>query len=78
MRIVLDAMGSDTCPDPEVQASLEAAQLFGDEILLVGPEDQLKPKLDKASQGQASSTSKVKIIHAPDVISMEDKGLKMA
>ena len=29
MRIVLDAMGSDDCPEPEVQAAVEAARLFG-------------------------------------------------
>jgi len=74
MRIVLDAMGSDTCPDPEVIASIEAAQLFGEEIILVGPEDRLKPRL----QAHGDNSSLVRIIHAPDVISMEDKGLKLA
>ena len=74
MRIVLDAMGSDTCPDPEVEASIVAAQLFGEEIILVGPEDQLKPRL----QAQGGDSSLVRLIHAPDIISMEDKGLKLA
>jgi glycerol-3-phosphate acyltransferase PlsX len=74
MRIVLDAMGSDTCPDPEVIASIEAAQLFGEEIILVGPEDQLKSRL----QAEGGDSSLVRVIHAPDVISMEDKGLKLA
>jgi fatty acid/phospholipid biosynthesis enzyme len=32
MRIVLDALGSDNCPDPEVQAALEAAAEFNDDI----------------------------------------------
>jgi len=68
MRIVLDAMGSDEYPDPEVQASVEAVRLFGDEILLVGNEDLLKPKLE--SLGGAA---KVKIIHAPEVLEMSDK-----
>ena len=47
MRIVLDAMGSDTCPEPEVLAAVESARLFGDEIILVGPIDDLKTRLDK-------------------------------
>ena len=42
MRIVLDAMGSDTCPEPEVAAAVEAARLFGEEIILVGPVEELK------------------------------------
>ena len=47
MRIVLDAMGSDTCPEPEVLAAVESARLFGDEIILVGPIDDLKTRLYK-------------------------------
>jgi len=74
MRIVLDAMGSDDCPDPEIQASLEAANLFGDEIILVGPEDQLEKKMkqiDPAHKG-------VRVVDASDTITMNDKGLALA
>lgn len=74
MRIVLDAMGSDTCPDPEIQAAVEAARLFGEEVILVGPEDQLRPRL--AEVGAAETP--VRLVHAPEVITMEDKGLKLA
>jgi len=74
MRIVLDAMGSDDCPDPEVQAAVEAAHLYGEEILLVGPADQLKPKL----QALAGPNPPVQLIHASDVITMQDKGLALA
>lgn len=74
MRIVLDALGSDDCPDPEVQAALQAAQEFGDEILLVGPADQLRDKLD-AFDG---TTTRVQIVNATEAITMEDKGLKLA
>ena len=73
MRIVLDAMGSDTYPDPEVLAAAEAAQLFGDEILLVGHEDRLKPKL----QG-LNGAGKVTFVHAPDVLEMTDKPARSA
>jgi phosphate acyltransferase len=69
MRIILDAMGSDTHPNPEVQAAIEASQTFGDEILLVGPADMLRDKI-KTSAG---NTTKVRIIHAPEVIEMADK-----
>lgn len=73
MRIALDAMGSDTCPEPEIQAAVEASNLFDEEIILVGPEGQLI----KLLASYADST-KVHLINAPDIISMEDKGLKLA
>lgn len=74
MRIVLDAMGSDDCPEPEVQAAVEAVRLFGDDIVLVGPIEQLKPKL--AAFG--SDADGVHLVEASDIITMEDKGLKLA
>lgn len=74
MRIVLDAMGSDTCPDPEVAAAIEATHLFKDPIILVGPEEILKQKL--ASAGAADSP--IRIVHAPEAITMQDKGLQLA
>jgi glycerol-3-phosphate acyltransferase PlsX len=73
MRIVLDAMGSDHHPDPEVQAAVEAGNQFGDEILLVGPEDLLMPKLEALG-----GSSKVRVIHAPEVLEMGDKPARSA
>lgn len=74
MRIVLDAMGSDTCPEPELQAAVQAARLFGDEIILTGPENQLKAKLRQLGGDE----SLVRILQAPDTITMKDKGLSLA
>jgi glycerol-3-phosphate acyltransferase PlsX len=74
MRIVLDALGSDTCPEPEIQAALQAARLFPDEIFLVGPEDQLKPRLHSFN----GTAAHLHIVHAPEAITMQDKGLKLA
>jgi glycerol-3-phosphate acyltransferase PlsX len=74
MRIVLDAMGSDDCPEPEVLASLEAARQFGEEIILVGPITQLKPML-QAIRGENAA---IRMVNAQDTITMEDKGLKLA
>ncbi|MDD5467117.1 MAG: phosphate acyltransferase PlsX [Anaerolineales bacterium] len=68
MRIVLDAMGSDQHPDPEIEAALMAAQLFKEELFLVGNEALLGPKIEAAG-GQAL----VKIVHAPEVLEMSDK-----
>jgi len=66
MRIVLDAMGSDNYPNPEVQAAVQAGKQFGDQVLLVGQEDLLKSKLDALGGSEL-----VKIIHAADVLCIE-------
>jgi glycerol-3-phosphate acyltransferase PlsX len=69
MAIILDAMGSDEYPDPELIGSLEAAKRFQEEIILVGNEEILKPRLDSLN----TSGLPVRIEHAPDVLEMSDK-----
>ena len=69
MRIVLDAMGSDTHPKPEIKAAVEAARLWGDRILLSGPEHILLPELDEIG----TTKDEVEVIHAPEVLEMTDK-----
>ncbi len=68
MRIVLDAMGSDRHPDPEVHAAIEASKTFPDDILLVGPQELLETKLAAFPQ-----PNKVQIVHASEVLEMTDK-----
>jgi len=75
MRIALDAMGSDDCPAPEVQAALEAARTFEDEIFLIGPQEELTARLQALG---GDSTGKVQVVNATDVITMQDKGLALA
>lgn len=74
MRIILDAMGSDTCPTPEVQAALKAVELFGDDIILVGPADQLEEKIIEINP----SFKGIQVVNATDVITMNDKGMTLA
>jgi glycerol-3-phosphate acyltransferase PlsX len=74
MRIALDALGSDNCPDPEVQAAVQAAAEFDDDILLVGPEEQLRLQLNSLN----GASSRVVIINALEAITMEDKGIQLA
>jgi glycerol-3-phosphate acyltransferase PlsX len=53
--IVLDAMGSDKAPDPEIRGAILAARHLDVRVHLVGPEDVLRPKLRaalKESDGQ--------------------------
>jgi glycerol-3-phosphate acyltransferase PlsX len=69
MRIILDGMGSDNHPDPEVLAAVEASKTFGDTVLLVGKEDLLKTRLAALDTTGAD----VQIVHADEVFSMSDK-----
>lgn len=73
MRIVLDAMGSDDCPDPEISAAAEAVKLFGESIILVGPIEQIKPRLEAIN----ADMNKIELVDAPDTITMQDKGLAL-
>jgi glycerol-3-phosphate acyltransferase PlsX len=73
MRIVLDAMGSDTYPDPEIKAAAEAASRFDEKIILVGNHETLKLKLETYGV-----IDKVEIIHAPEVLEMFDKPAQTA
>lgn len=74
MRIALDAMGSDANPEPELEAAAQAVRLFGDEIILVGPEETLKPRLAAMpDQGRG-----IQVVNATETISMQDKGLALA
>jgi glycerol-3-phosphate acyltransferase PlsX len=74
MRIVLDAMGSDACPEPELAAALEAARLFGEQIILVGPAGDLEARLSSMDVPVGS----IRLVDAPETISMADKGMALA
>jgi glycerol-3-phosphate acyltransferase PlsX len=71
--IVVDAMGSDNFPTPDVAGSVMAAREFGMEIILVGDEAKIKPVLNSQNPGSLP----IRIVHAPDMLTMEDKGEKL-
>ncbi len=68
--IALDAMGSDRAPKPEIEGAIQAARHHGTRVLLVGPEDDLKAEL---SRYRWTSQLPIEIVHASEVITMEDK-----
>ena len=74
MAIILDAMGSDKYPDPELQGAVDAARDFGEEIVLVGQQELLEPKLKALNPGSLP----IRIHHAPDVLEMGDKVVESA
>ena len=69
MRIVVDAMGSDDHPGPDVDGAVQAAREFGDTIILVGDKATIEAEL--ANQNTAGLS--LEIVHADDAITMEDK-----
>ena len=69
MRIVVDAMGSDNYPGPDVTGAVMAARDLGDEIILVGNESQIQTEL----ANQDISDLPVDVVHASQVIEMTDK-----
>lgn len=69
-RIVVDAMGSDAFPLPDVEGSVMAARELGVEIILVGDETKIRPVLEAQSPGSLP----IRIVHAPEMLTMEDKG----
>ncbi len=69
MRLILDAMGSDAHPHPEVAAVVQAARQWPeDTFYLVGREDAVRPLLE-AQRPPANVT----LVHAAEVFTMEDK-----
>ena len=56
-------------PGPEIQGALDAARDFGEEIILVGNEELVGPRLAELNK----SGLPVRIVHAPDVLEMTDK-----
>jgi phosphate acyltransferase len=69
MKIVLDAMGSDHCPVPDVEGAVLAARESGDTIILVGDMVAVERELAKHD----SKGLKIEIVHAPQAVAMHDK-----
>jgi glycerol-3-phosphate acyltransferase PlsX len=72
-RIVVDAMGSDTYPEPDVAGAVLAAREYGLEIILVGDEEKIKSELVK----YPTQDLNIRVIHAPEMLTMEDKGMAL-
>jgi glycerol-3-phosphate acyltransferase PlsX len=70
VRIVVDAMGSDNFPVPDIEGGVAAAREYGVEIIFTGDEAIIKSELDKQNiQGLS-----IRIVDAPEMLTMEDKG----
>jgi phosphate acyltransferase len=69
-RIVVDAMGSDNFPAPDVEGAVQAAREYGVEIILTGDASKIQPILDSANAGSLP----IRVIHASEILTMHDKG----
>lgn len=74
MTIILDAMGSDEYPDPEILGTVEAVKILKEDVILVGNEEIIRPKLEKISP----NNPRISIKHAPEVVDMWDKPVESA
>ena len=68
MKIVLDAMGSDCYPQPDVEGAVWAAREYGVEITLVGKKDVVEPELAR----HAAPGLPISVVHASEVIEMTE------
>lgn len=70
MRIVVDAMGSDNFPHPDIKGAVLAATEYPqDEIILVGQSHVVEPLLSQYAQG----VQNIQFVSAEQMIAMEDK-----
>jgi glycerol-3-phosphate acyltransferase PlsX len=74
MRIVLDAMGSDRHPQPDVDGAVQAAREFGVDIVLVGQRGLIEAELAKYDV----SGLPLSVIHASQVLEMTDEPSRAA
>lgn len=73
MRIVVDAMGSDNHPRPDVEGAVLAAREYGVTIVLVGDEARVAPLLKELGAEGLPIT----LVHAPETLTMNDKGMAL-
>jgi glycerol-3-phosphate acyltransferase PlsX len=72
-RVVVDAMGSDNYPTPDVVGAVMACREYGVEVILVGDEAKINPVL----AAQDSGDLPIRVVHAPEMLTMEDKGMAL-
>ncbi|NJL57232.1 hypothetical protein HC928_20395 [bacterium] len=72
MRIVVDAMGSDNAPQPDVAGACMAAQEMGRNIILVGDQAAITAQI-ATHKLTASALRRIEVVHASQVVAMNDK-----
>lgn len=73
MRILVDVMGGDRPPIELVKGALLAAAEYDAKIMIVGNEGEIR----KQAEAEGLSLDPVTILHAEDVITMEDRPMSV-
>ena len=73
ITIAVDAMGGDHAPKSEVEGSLRAVRNLDVRVILVGREQIIRDELDQHGKWQ---NLPIEIVHASEVITMEDSAAK--
>jgi glycerol-3-phosphate acyltransferase PlsX len=74
--IVVDGMGSDKAPEPEIRGAILACRQHDVRVHLVGPEEILRPALHRALSAPrwpGDGEPDVHVVHSSEWISMDDK-----
>jgi len=69
MRVVVDAMGTDRAPSPEVGGALRVVRSEPIEVVLVGDAARLEAELARAAR---TPDDAITIVHASEVVTMHD------
>lgn len=69
MKIAVDVMGGDNAPQATVLGGILAAKAYGEEVILVGPEDTIRAILREQGEERVPGLS---VVHAPDVVDIHD------
>jgi len=71
-RIVLDAMGTDAAPGPEVEGAILAVRERLAEVVLVGPQDVVARELARRDARRLN----IEVVHASEAVTMTDAAAK--
>ena len=74
MAIILDAMGSDNYPHPEIEAAVKFTSEKQEKLILVGHEELIRKELTKYQYDK----DLLEIINAPEIVEMWDKPVESA
>lgn len=71
MKIALDAVGGDHGLTPNIDGAVQAANAFGVELVLVGPEQKIRAEL--SSRGIGPGDARFEVVDAPDCVEMTEE-----
>jgi glycerol-3-phosphate acyltransferase PlsX len=70
-KVVVDAMGSDRAPHPEIDGALAAARDFGVRVILVGQPERILPELERCGWRRDGDKG-VEFVEAAEFIGMDE------